>query len=136
MGGNAVQNLSSVRLKSILLVDYYDASRIAIKWFLTYFNFEVHSARTGEEALALFDPALHDLIVTNNSLPGMNGQELACVIKMRAPRTPVIVFAGELPTNRNCLDRVIMKPAQLLLLQETVEALLRPRFEAVEPTQS
>ena len=130
-----MQNLSSVRLKSILLVDYYDASRIAIKWFLTYFNFEVHSARTGEEALVLFDPTIHDLIITNNSLPGIDGQELAHVIKMRAPRTPVIVFAGELPTNHNCLDRVIVKPTQLLLLQETVEALLRPRFEAVELTQ-
>jgi DNA-binding response OmpR family regulator len=130
-----MQALSSAHLKSILLVEYDDASRIAIKWFLAYFNFDVHSARTGEEALALFDPTLHDLIITNNFLPGMNGQELAHIIKLRAPKTPVIVFAGELPTNRNCLDRVIVKPTQLLLLQETVEALLRPRFEAVEPIQ-
>lgn len=130
-----MDNLSSSHLKVIMLVNYDDASRIAIKWFLAYFNFEVHSARTGEEALALFDPTLHDLIITNNSLPGMNGQELAHIIKLRAPKTPVIVFAGELPTNSDCLDRVIVKPTQLLLLQETIEALLRPSFEAVERNQ-
>lgn len=130
-----MDNLSSSHLKVIMLVNYDDASRIAIKWFLAYFNFEVHSARTGEEALALFDPTLHDLIITNNSLPGMNGQELAHIIKLRAPKTPVIVFAGELPTNAECLDRVIVKPTQLLLLQETIEALLRPSFEAVERNQ-
>jgi DNA-binding response OmpR family regulator len=130
-----VDNLFSSHFKVIMLVNYDDASRIAIKWFLAYFNFEVHSARTGEEALTLFDPTLHALIVANNSLPGMNGQELAHIIKLRAPKTPVIVFDGESPTNSDCLDRVVVKPTQLLLLQKTIEALLRPSFEAVERTQ-
>jgi CheY-like chemotaxis protein len=125
-----MQNLSSAHLKSILLVDYDDASRIATKWFLAYFNFEVHSARSGEEALALFDRNIHDLIITENCLPGLNGQELAHVIKMRAPATPVIMYTSEPPKCSDSLNRVILKPTQLLILQETAHELIasKPRI--------
>lgn len=119
-----MENLSSTHLKSILLVDFDDTSRIATKWFLAYFNFEVHSVRTGEEALALFDPNIHDLIITDNFLPGVNGQELAHIVKMRAPSTPVIMYSDVPPKDCDCLDKVILKSTELLALQETVEELI------------
>jgi two-component system aerobic respiration control sensor histidine kinase ArcB len=129
-GENAMQNLSSAHLKSILLVDYDDASRITTKWYLAYFNFEVHSARSGEEALALFDRNIHDLIITDNRLPGLNGQELAQVIKMRAPATPVIMYTSDPPKCSDGLKRVIRKPTQFLTLQEAAHELIasKPRI--------
>ena len=114
-------------LPTILLVDDNDASRIAAKWFLNNFGFEVDSARSAEEALALFVPSTHDLVITDNSMPAMSGAELAHIIKLRSPSTPVIMFSGALPNDQSCLDRVIGKPAHLLSLKEAVDQLLGTR---------
>lgn len=63
--------------KTILLVDDHDEYRVMAKWFLISFGFIVESARTATEALALFDPETHDLVITDNSMPGMSGAEMA-----------------------------------------------------------
>src|SRR5207253_6753402 len=73
--------------KTILLVDDVDACRVATKWFLSNFGFGVDSARNAEEALALFNPELHDVVVTDHSMPGMTGAEMAHIIKLRSPST-------------------------------------------------
>ncbi len=74
--------------KTILLVDDLDDCRITTKWLLSNFGFAVESARNAEEALAVFNPAIHDLVLTDNSMPAMSGAELAHIIKMRSPSTP------------------------------------------------
>ena len=125
-----MEKKSSNHLPTILLVDDNDASRVAIRWFLNNFGFEVASARTAEEALALFDTRTHDLIITGNSMPVMSGSELAHIIKLRSPCTPVIMFSGALPADHSCLDRLIQKPAHLLLLKEAADELLGARDSA------
>ena len=75
-------------VKTVLLVDDADEIRVTTKWFLAHFGYLVDSARNAEEALALFDPAIHDLVVTDNGMPGMTGAEMALVIKMRSPSLP------------------------------------------------
>jgi CheY-like chemotaxis protein len=115
------------RLISILLVDYQDTSRIAMKWFLDTFGFEVVSVRNAEEALTLFDARIHDVIITDNSMEGMTGAELAHVIKLRSPSTPVLMYTGAPPGDCSRLDRVILKPAHLLTLKDAVEELVTRR---------
>jgi CheY-like chemotaxis protein len=110
--------------KTILLVDDQDDYRITAKWFLGSFGFVVECARTAEEALALFNPQTHDLVITDNSMPGMTGAELAHIIKLRSPTTPVLMCSGRLPEDRGCLDGVIQKPVHLLTVKEAVERLL------------
>jgi CheY-like chemotaxis protein len=111
-------------LKSILLVDDDDPCRITTKWFLTHFGYAVDSARSAEEALALFGPQLHDLVVTDNRMSGMTGAEMAHIIKMRSPSTPVLMHTALPPDDQSCLDGVIQKPAHLLALTEAIARLL------------
>jgi CheY-like chemotaxis protein len=111
-------------VKTILLVDDGDACRVTTKWFLTNFGYAVDAARTAEEGLALFNPAIHDLVVTDNSMPGMTGAEMAHVIKMRSPSTPVLMYSGHPPDDRSCLDRVIQRPTHLLALKDAADELL------------
>ncbi len=111
-------------VKTILLVDDRDDSRITTKWFLSNFGYGIDSVRSAEEALALFDPRHHDLVITDNSMPGMSGAEMAHVIKMRSPSTPVLMYTGLAPEDRSCLDVVIQRPSHLLTLKEAVEKLL------------
>ena len=108
----------------ILLVDDMDASRITMKWFLTNFNFSVFTARSAEEAVSMFDPGVHSLVLTDNSMPGMTGVELAQFVKQRSPSTPVMMYTGKPPDDRTNLDVVIQKPAHLLVIKEAIEKLL------------
>ena len=112
------------RLKTILLVDDEDSLRITTKWFLTHFGYVVDVARNAEEGLALFNPAIHDLVVTDNSMPGMTGAEMAHVIKLRSPSTPVLMCTGNPPDDQSCLDCVIQKPAHQLALKDAADKLL------------
>jgi CheY-like chemotaxis protein len=120
----SLENSTSSSPKTILLVDDGDDLRVITKWFLSYFGFAVESARSAEEALALFDPKTHDVIVTDNSMSGMTGAEMAHIIKLRSPSTPVLMYTGRPPEDRSCLDLVIQKPAHMLALKEGVDRLL------------
>lgn len=123
---NAVIETQSSHLTTVLLVDDDDAVRVPTRWFLNSFGYEVESVRSAEEALALFDSTIHDLVVTDNSMPGMSGAELAHIIKMRSPNTPVIMYSGAAPADQSCLDSVIIKPAHLLVLKAAIERLVAP----------
>jgi CheY-like chemotaxis protein len=111
-------------MKTILLVDDKDDSRIATSWFLTNFGYLVDSAPSAQVALALFDPKIHAVVVTDNSMPGMSGMEMAQVIKLRSPSTPVLMYTGLAPDDESCVDLVIQRPAHMLALKEGVDGLL------------
>jgi len=114
-------------VKTILLVDDLDECRVTTKWFLNNFGYTVESVRSAEEALALFNPTTHDVVVTDNSMPGMSGVEMAHIIKLRSPATPVVMYSGHLPEDKSCLDLVIQRPTHLLTLKEAIDRLLGER---------
>jgi two-component system, cell cycle sensor histidine kinase and response regulator CckA len=114
----------AAQVHSILLVDDGDDTRLMTKWFLANLGYHVDAARSAEEGLLQFDPKLYDLVVTDNSMPGMSGLEMAHVIKMRSPSTPVVMYTGRIPERHSCVDAVIQRPAHLLFLRETIERLL------------
>ena len=130
---NAPLNKSTGPVRAVLLVDSNDASRLTTKWLLGNFQFEVQSAYSGEDALALFDTNVHELIITDNFLAGMSGLELAHVIKMRSPQTPVIMYSSEPPPDLACLDKVMQKPDDLLFLHEIARKLIGFRAPANMP---
>jgi len=121
------ENSTSSSAKTILLVDDEDEVRITTKSFLTNFGYVVDSAPSAEKALALFNPKIHDVVVTDNSMPGMTGAEMAHVIKLRSPSTPVLMYTGLVPEDQACVDLVIQKPAHMLALKEGVDKLLAGR---------
>ena len=110
--------------RRILLVDDGDDSRITTKWFLTNFGYAVDAVRTASEALTLFDPEVHALVVTDNAMPGMTGMEMALMIKQRSPSTPILMYSGNPPEERSGLDLVVQRPTHLLALKDAVDKLL------------
>jgi CheY-like chemotaxis protein len=121
-------------LKSILLVDDRDDTRLMTKWFLANFGYAVESARNADEGLRLFDPQIHDLVITDNSMPGMTGVEMAHVIKLRSPLTPVLMYSGASPEDTSALDLVVVRPVHLLALKDAIEQLLATKSKS--PGQS
>ena len=110
--------------QTILLVDDQDQLRLTTKWFLVSFGYVVESVPNAQEALAIFDPRIHDLVITDNTMPGMTGVEMAHVLKLRSPSTPILMHTGNPPEDQSCLDAVIQRPVHLLTLKEAAERLL------------
>jgi CheY-like chemotaxis protein len=117
------------QLKTVLLVDDNVDTRLLTKMFLNNFGFEVDSAGSAGEALTRFNPSLHDLVLTDNSMPGMTGSEMAHIIKLRSPSTPVVMCTGNPPSDTTSIDVVIAKPTHLLAIKDALDKLLagKPR---------
>lgn len=112
---------TQLQCKVVLLVDAHDEHRITTKWFLSNFGFAVTTVRTPEEALSVFVPETHGVVVTDNSMIGLTGAELAYILKQRSPGTQVIMYALESPEDNSCLDAIIRRPAHLLRVKEAIE---------------
>ena len=122
-----MDKITPLRTRTILLVDDNDDGRVLTKWFFDNFGYVVDSTRSAHEALTRFDPKIHDLILTDNSMPGMTGTELATVVKMRSPDTAIVMFTGNPPIDRSSIDTVIQKPASLLDVKEAIDSLLEKK---------
>jgi CheY-like chemotaxis protein len=116
--------------KTILLVEDMDEIRSLIKFFLGTFGYVVHSFSCAEDALTLFNPHTHDMVVTDNVMPGMTGEEMSHIIKLRSPSTPVLMYTGHYPADSSCLDRVVQKPGSLPDLKDAIDQLLASRRSA------
>jgi CheY-like chemotaxis protein len=117
------KNLQS-QLRTVLLVDDNVDTRLLTKMFLNNIGYEVDSADSAGEALARFNPTLHDLVLTDNSMEGMTGGEMAHIIKLRSPSTPVVMCTGNPPDDCSSVDTVIKKPTHLLAIKDTIDKLL------------
>ena len=80
--------------KSLLVVD--DEPTILNSLFreLTESGFEVATAASGEEALARIEHGFFDLVVTDLSMPGLDGLQVLKAAKQRGLQTMVIILTG------------------------------------------
>ena len=110
----------------ILVVDDEPTVCGAIKMLLEHDGHTVQTADGGEAALAMLEQGKFDLIVTDYRMQGMNGVELAVLIKQLLPHLPIIMataFADEFniygkPSGG--VDLVISKPFSLQILREAI----------------
>lgn len=75
----------------------------------------VTTAVNGEEALAVFDPAAHDVVITDLGMPKINGWEVAERVKTASPETRVFLLTGwgdrvAAGEGSRFVDQVIAKP--------------------------
>jgi CheY-like chemotaxis protein len=85
----------STRKGKALLVDDEDVVRLSTADMLTELGYEVTEAASAEEALELIDEGvLPELVVTDHLMPGMNGADLAKVIRAKLPEVPVLLVSG------------------------------------------
>lgn len=108
----------------MLLVDDDADTRLLTKMFLNNFGYEVECAASAGEALERFNPGVHDLVLTDNSMPGMSGGEMAHIIKLRSPSTPIVMCTGNPPNNCSSIDIVIKKPTHLLQIKDSIDKLM------------
>jgi len=95
---------------------------------------EVEAVSSAERALLRLQRHSFDLVLTDFSLPGLNGVELARAVKRQAPATLVGIVSGwESPDQKKeaateqVVDFVLPKPFTLKELQRVVDAQLARR---------
>ena len=100
----------------ILVADDQEIICELIAEYLRGDGHEVTMAYDGNEALEKFRAGEFDLILTDQSMPGLNGSQLGVMIKSESPQTPVILLtgfgdemqaSGQLPDG---IDIVVSKP--------------------------
>ena len=80
--------------KVVLIVDDEPGMRDMLRWSLDGAKFEVKLARDGREALAILALGGVDVVVTDLTMPNLDGFEFLEAMKARPSRTAVIVITG------------------------------------------
>ena len=82
--------------ETILLVDDEETLVHVTKMTLNRFGYKVITALNGEDALETFGIArdAYDLVITDRTMPGMNGYELTLELRKIRPDIPVIMCSG------------------------------------------
>ena len=108
--------------KRILLVDDEASLRKTIAKVLSRFDNEIEIATDGEDCLRKFREKKWDLVVTDQHMPGMSGEDVAAVIKAEAPEIPVILMTGVPDTvhNPQLFFALVIKPFANVELREAV----------------
>jgi CheY-like chemotaxis protein len=113
--------------KHILLVEDQPGVREACRLMLCIEGHTVAEAKDGIEALDLFAKGRFDLVMTDFSMPGMSGCELATKLKELAPSQRILMitaYAREVSTSQNPVDAILPKPFSLVELRQVFTQLL------------
>ena len=121
----------------VLLVEDHQDTRLMYSEFLTMSSYDVVAVPDGEQALAVLRVNPVDLVITDLSLPGMDGFELITTIR-RDPalaEIPIICLSGygghshEQRARAAGTSRIIQKPCMPDMLADVAAELIRDAAE-------
>ena len=119
--------------ESILVVDDEEGIVEFLRETLESFNYRVTATASSVEALALYekDPAQFDLLITDQTMPVITGDELISKVRISKPEIPVILCTGysdmiDAETAEQLgINKFFYKPYDLNQLLESVSELVK-----------
>ena len=120
----------------VLVIDDEREIRSVLRDMLTSFGHTVIEAASGEEGLACCNDGGVDVILTDVSMPGMSGWDVAAACRRRFPRVPLGFVTGwgdrldPAETQRSGVRFVLSKPFAPVDLQSVVAGVLLPGSRA------
>ena len=116
-------------MADILVVDDDEVIRETLDELLSA-SYSCQTADTAEQALAKLEAQRFDVVLTDISMPGLNGMELLERVVEKYPGTPVIIISGhsdqdhaEGLISRGAFD-YLLKPFRLEVVEESVKRAL------------
>jgi DNA-binding NtrC family response regulator len=116
--------------RTILVVDDEPGYRDMLEWSLRRDDVHVDTARDGQEAMRRLDQASYALVLTDITMPGVNGLKLLERVKKSNPSVPVILMTGfgsvetAVTAMKRGADDFILKPFDVNVLAERIHELL------------
>ena len=132
MSFQTAQNYPAEALRTILLVEDFDDTRLMMKMWLTKNGYRVVEAETGEEAISIAQRELPDLIIMDVMMPGMNGLDATREIRQHEALryTPIVAVSAygadeyrRLALDAGC-DEYVSTPFEPTALAEIIASLL------------
>ena len=110
----------------VLVVDDEAMVRTVTAKLLRVRGYAVRDADGGQAALDALDAEPADVVLTDLSMPGMSGRELAAEVRARFPDLPVLLITGDTDAEAESSDvaAVVPKPFQLDALDATLREVL------------
>ncbi len=115
----------------VLVVDDDPLVRKAVSVHLKQEGCLVDTAENGREGLHKFQSGSFDVVMTDSTMPEMNGRQFAKEVKNLNPALPVIMLSGfgdalSFPDGKpEGVDFVLRKPVSLARLRNTVSTAAR-----------
>jgi len=97
-------------------------------------GYKIFAARNGMEGLKIFETHRPDIVISDLSMPGMSGWDLATKVKALSPETPVIIITGWGITvdsdkmKQAGVDFILHKPFRLEQLSDLIS---KARFSGI-----
>jgi DNA-binding NtrC family response regulator len=116
--------------KHVLAVDDNASMRVLFYEALSMLDYDVVTAGNGAEAFKHFIQNNFDLVITDCKMPGMDGWQLAELIKSVSDQTPIIMVTGQDQDKvmdnlqGGNIDYLMLKPLDLDDFYNTVRASL------------
>jgi CheY-like chemotaxis protein len=137
-GGASGGSVSRMGSRRVLVVDDNRDAAETLCMVLQHLGVETRLAGDGTEALAAFEQFDADAVLLDIGMPGMDGYEVARELRARYPeRRPMLVAVtgwGQEDDRRRAraagFDHHLVKPADLVALQELLATIERPRLES------
>ncbi len=107
----------------LLLVDDEAGLLELLEKYLERLGYDVDACTSAEDALARFDadPVRYALVLTDLTLPGINGEEMLHRMRARNPSLPAIVSSGYPHVPQSKLTGFLQKPYVPKMLAEMIE---------------
>ena len=117
----------------ILVVDDEANAREVIRESICLLGYQVEEARDGMEALERFRDGRHDVVITDLSMPRMDGIELTHELHKLDPMVPVLMLTGKSSLDLKAMAwsrgvvEYLSKPFRLSSLEDTLERVMHSR---------
>ena len=114
--------------KRVLAVDDNPSMRTLLYDALSFLDYEVVVAGSGADGFEQFIQNSFDLVITDCQMPGIDGWQLASLVKKVSTRTPVIMVTGQDEDavmdkmQDSDIDYMMFKPFQLDEFYTTVRS--------------
>lgn len=114
-------------MSRILLVDDEPALLPLLRRFLEKQGYQVTTCHSAQEALAAFEEAPFDLVVTDLTLDGINGEQLIELLRAKQPALPAIIASGYPHQPQSPDVGFLLKPFLPQMLVDQVAACLKKK---------
>ena len=117
----------------ILIIDDEELQRTVLAGFFRKKGFEIATAESADEGVAIFESQSIDLVLTDYRMPGGTGLDVLHAVKRVNPSVPLILITaygnieGAVEAMRDGAFDYISKPVKLDMLSEIVEKALEQR---------
>jgi CheY-like chemotaxis protein len=114
----------------ILIADDEPAIRHMLRRAFEALSWKVWEAEDGEQALSMALLERFDLVISDYSMPKLNGRSLLNQCRARFPKLPFIIISGSFRDGIEGLEGVffLRKPFRLEHLRELIQRIMPPKY--------